>query len=187
MEQFDLIRQARGGDQAAWVNIVRRHQEPVFRLAYLRLGDADAAEDVTQETFIRAYRALSGFDPAHPLRPWLLHIALNLARNRQRALGRYLSALRRWALEVPVESPGLEDAAAVRGEALELWQAVKRLPALDQEVIYLRYFLDMPVEQAATALSVRPGTVKSRTHRALKRLRAVIERDFPALAEDRTP
>ena len=74
---------------------MREHQQAVFRLAYLLLGDADEAEDVAQETFIRAYRALERFDASRPLRPWLLRIASNLASNQRRSIGRYFGALQR--------------------------------------------------------------------------------------------
>ena len=63
----------------------------------------------------------------------------------------------------------------------------ERLPQRDQEVIYLRYFLELPIDQAAETLAVPPGTVKSRLHRALKRLEAVIDDEFPALRESRIP
>jgi RNA polymerase sigma-70 factor (ECF subfamily) len=140
---------------------------------------------VAQETFIRAYHALGRFDPARPLRPWLLRIAANLARNRRRALGRYLAALQRKLLaEPPAAEPGhVERLAAEQLEAQTLWQAVRRLGAADQEVIYLRFFLELPEAEMAAALEVAPGTVKSRLHRALKRLRAVIETDYPGLGE----
>ena len=65
---------------AAWTTLVGQQQEAVFRLAYLLLGDADEAQDVAQEAFIRAFRALHRFDPARPLRPWLLSITANLVR-----------------------------------------------------------------------------------------------------------
>jgi len=171
---------------------MREHQQAVFRLAYLLLGDADEAEDVAQETFIRAYRALERFDASRPLRPWLLRIASNLASNQRRSIGRYFGALQRLVLYDP------EARARARGEppadalgapgptpedAHSLWQAVRRLNPTDQEIIYLRYFLDLSEAEAATALEVAKGTVKSRTHRALSRLRAVVEREFPALRE----
>ena len=79
------IESARQGDETAWVELVRLHQEAVFRLAYLFLGDPDEAEDAAQETFIRAYRALGRFDTSRPLRPWLLQIVANLTRNRRRS------------------------------------------------------------------------------------------------------
>lgn len=187
MEEIELIHQARRGDQAAWEVLMRQYQDMVFRLAYLRLGDPDGAEDVAQETFIRAYKALPHFDTTRPLRPWLLQIALNLVRNRQRSLGRYLAALQRWAQDNPTAEQEIEEGTVERQDAQMLWKAVKRLPQRDQEVIYLRYFLELPIDQAAEALAVPPGTVKSRLHRALKRLEAVIEDEFPALGEDRIP
>ena len=185
MEQIELIHQARRGDEAAWEVLMRQYQEMVFRLAYLRLGDPDGAEDVAQETFIRAFKALPRFDTTRPLRPWLLQIALNLVRNRQRSIGRYLAALQRWALDNPTAEQEIEDGTVERQAAQKLWHAVKRLPQRDQEVIYLRYFLELPIDQSAEALAIPPGTVKSRLHRALKRLEAVIEDEFPALRESR--
>jgi RNA polymerase sigma-70 factor (ECF subfamily) len=70
-----------------------------------------------------------------------------------------------------------------RWQAQQLWQAVGRLRGVAQEVIYLRYFLELSEAETADALGVPPGTVKSRLHRALGQLRQVIERDFPDLRE----
>ena len=179
--EADLIRRARAGDDAAYEQLVRAHQQAVFRLAYLFLGSAADAEDVAQEVFIKALKALDRFDEARPLRPWLLSITANTARNRHRAFGRYVAALRR--LIVPEVS--ITAQVDARLEAQALWQAVRRLSAADQEVIYLRYFLELSVNEAAQAMQVEPGTVKSRLSRALDRLRDVIERDFPLLAEER--
>jgi DNA-directed RNA polymerase specialized sigma24 family protein len=78
----DLIQEARQGDGAAWEALMRLHQQPVYRFAYLMLGDPDEAEDAAQETFIRAFRSLDRFDLSRPLRPWLLSIAANLSKNR---------------------------------------------------------------------------------------------------------
>ena len=185
MTDPDLVLSAQQGAADAWETLLVQHQEAVFRLAYLLLGDADDAQDVAQEAFIRAYRALGRFDPARPLRPWLLRITANLARNRRRALGRYLAALQRaWLAEPhPTEPAPVEALTAQQMAAQALWQAVRRLPPADQEVIYLRYFLELPEAEMAAALQVAPGTVKSRLHRALKRLRAVVEIEFPELQE----
>ncbi len=182
MSEQTLIIEARAGDETAWEGLVRAHQEPIFRLAYLLLGDADEAADVAQETFIRAHRALAGFDAARPLRPWLLRIAANLARNRRRSLRRSLAALQRAFALAPVAAT-LDESAGWEGHTL--WEAVRRLGHADQEVIYLRYFLDMGEADAARALGVPQGTVKSRTSRALARLRGVIDRDFPSLRAER--
>jgi RNA polymerase sigma-70 factor (ECF subfamily) len=181
--EAQLVLLARGGDSAAWESIVRLHQEPVFRLAYLLLGDAQEAEDAAQEAFIRAYRALGSFDTQRPLRPWLLSIGANLARNRLRSIGRYLSALRRKAQSEPAYLPSAEQHSDQRQQAQQVWQAVRRLPPADQQVIYLRIFLELPVEEAGQVINVAPGTVKSRLHRALQRLKEIVDQDFPGLKD----
>src|SRR3990172_1324763 len=139
LEQTALIQRARLGDQAAWMALVGQHQQAVFRLAYLILGDPDDAEDVAQETFIRAYRWLERFDERRPLRPWLLCIAANLSRNQRRAFGRYWAALTRFGRSES-EGEGMSPQAANSNpeEPRALWEAVRRLRQADQTVIYLR-------------------------------------------------
>lgn len=162
---------------------MQAHQAPVFRFAYLLLGDPDDAEDVTQETFLRAWNNLRRFDRARPLRPWLLSIAANLARNRMRSASRYLAALTRSFRADPQPNPSLEEDQTLDQESRQLWKAVRRLSTDDQQVIYLRFFLDLSTAEASQALDVAEGTVKSRLSRALNHLRAVIQADFPFLSE----
>jgi RNA polymerase sigma-70 factor (ECF subfamily) len=183
--EAELIHRARQGDDAAWGALVGAHQEALFRLAYLLLGDADAAADVAQDAFVRAFHALAHFDTTRPLRPWLLRITGNLARNQRRSLGRYWAAVRRWIEAAPPPVTTLGDRTAQEWEAQTLWQAVRRLRPAEQEVIYLRYFLDLSEAEMAGALEVPPGTVKSRLHRAMARLRTVVDQEFPALREER--
>ncbi|GAB4580780.1 MAG: RNA polymerase sigma factor SigM [Anaerolineales bacterium] len=181
MNEAQWIESARRGDEGAWTELVHIHQEPVFRLAYLMLGDPDEAADAAQETFIRASRALHRFDLSRPLRPWLFQIVANLARNRRRSIGRYWAALQRgFQKDLPAHLD-VESRAGARLQAQRLWQAVRRLREEDQQMIYLRYFLDLPVQEAAQAAGVAEGTVKSRTSRAMSRLREVIQREFPDL------
>lgn len=189
MNETDEVTRAKGGDEVAWGALVRRHQQAVFRLAYLLLRNADDAEDVAQETFIRAYRGLDRFDSARPLRPWLLEITRNLCYNWGRALRRRVAALQRWGQAAPAAnaaSGGLDPNEQVMQEwkANTLWQAVGRLNGNDQEVVYLRCFLALSVEETAQTLKIAPGTVKSRLWRALDRLRRVVEQDFPGLREE---
>lgn len=175
-----LVGRARRGHQAAWEALVRRHQEPVFRLAYLILGDSHDAEDVAQETFIRAYLALGRFDTTRPLRPWLLSIAANLARNRRRSLGRYWAAVQRFFQANPATFLEPESPAA---DARRLREAVSRLSPPAQDVVFLRYFLELSEAETAAALKIAPGTVKSRLHRAITQLRGIIAADFPDLQD----
>jgi len=183
VDESTLVRRAIDGEAAAWEPLVLAHQEAVFRLCYLLLGDPDEADDIAQETFLRAWNHLRRFDPTRPLRPWLLSIASNLASNRRRSAGRYLAALTRAFRKEPVASTSTEEKSARQMEASDLWKAVQTLSVPDQKIIYLRYFLDLPVAETAQALQVAEGTVKSRLSRALERLRGVIQQEFPLLAE----
>jgi RNA polymerase sigma-70 factor, ECF subfamily len=171
-----LIQRARKDDPAAWEILVRRYQEPAFRLAYLILGDAAEAEEVAQDAFVRVTVALAGFDEERPFQPWLLQIVRNLARNRRRSLSRYWAYARRWWQQQsePVTFPTHQ----ARTEAQLLWQGVRRLKPAWQEVIFLRYFLELSEAETAAALDIAPGTVKSRLSRALQALRPILEQDF---------
>ncbi|MEW6084106.1 MAG: RNA polymerase sigma factor [Chloroflexota bacterium] len=184
MEELTLIRRAANGDAAAWEPLVLAHQQAVFRLTYLLIGDADDAADIAQETFLRAWKFLDRFDESRSLRPWLLSIAANLSRNRRRSAGRYLAALTRVFREQPKEVL-LDEKSAQNTEANELWRAVQQLDMPDQQIVYLRYFLDLPVSETAEVLHIAEGTVKSRLSRALEKLRKIIRQDFPVLFEGR--
>lgn len=184
MEESTLIRHAAKGDAAAWESLMRQHQEAIFRFAYLLLGDPDDAEDVAQESFLRAWKYLRRFDDSRPLKPWLLSITANLASNRRRSAGRYFAALVRAFRDEPTTSR-IEEKSAQNLEADELRSAVQRLSPDDQQIIYLRYFLDLSVNETAQVLQVAEGTVKSKLSRALEKLRNVIRHDFPVLSEGR--
>jgi RNA polymerase sigma-70 factor (ECF subfamily) len=183
--ETDIIRRAAQGDEEAYETLVRDYQDAVFRLAYLFTGDAADAQDVAQDAFIAAFRALPRFDLTRPLRPWLLQITANTARNRRRSIGRYVNALRRLVRLDPPGIPDIEGESARRIEAQGIREAMQRLSQVDKEVIYLRYFLELSVNETAEILNVEPGTVKSRLSRALGRLRDVVKQDFPLLYEGR--
>jgi RNA polymerase sigma-70 factor (ECF subfamily) len=173
LDEPTLIRHAANGDLAAWEPLMQTHQQAVFRFAYLLLGDPDDAEDIAQETFLRAWRYLKRFDPSRPLRPWLLSITANLASNRRRSASRYLAALTRAFRHE--SSATIEEKSTQHIEADTLWQAVRTLDLADQQIIYLRYFLELPVQETAQTLNIAEGTVKSRLNRALEKLRQIIK------------
>lgn len=185
MNEVEAIQRARQGDEDAWRALVHEHQTAIFRLAYLLLGDADEAEDVAQETLARAYEHLARFDETRPLRPWLLQITRNQAANHQRSARRYLAAISRWwqRADEPIDR-GADVAIDAAADAELLWQAVRSLSTSDQEVIYLRHFLALPVAEVAVTLNIAEGTVKSRSARAMTRLRTVIEANYPSLREE---
>ena len=186
LDQVLLVQRALSGDDSSWAVLMRRHQEPVYRLAYLLSGDPDEADDIAQEAFLRAYKAMERFDPDRPMRPWLLRITRNVAHNRRRSTRRYLAALQRAARLDPsltASSGAPTKNGDWRAESNRLWEAVRQLSHMDQEVIYLRYYLELSEAEAAEALDVPQGTVKSRSHRALARLQKIIQDEFPDLIE----
>lgn len=185
MTDSDFVHRARHGDQTAYEALVQAHQQAVFRLAYLLLGDPSEAEDVAQETFIQAFKALGRFDTTRSMRPWLLRIATNLAYNRRRSVRRYLAMLQRAARNDPTLIDETAPSESREADAQALWQSVRRLEHNDQQVIYLRYFLELSEAEIAETLNVPAGTVKSRLHRAVARLRGILKTDMPELWEER--
>ena len=175
-EESDLVERARRGDVVAYEELVHRYQGIAIRIAYLNVGDAAEAEDAAQEGFVKAYRALGRFRAGQPFRPWLVRIVANEARNRRRSSGRRAALALRAAMQDPSgeAAPSPEGALLAREERTALLAAVNELREDDRLVIACRYFLELSEEETAAALGLRPGTVKSRTSRALDRLRAQI-------------
>lgn len=167
-----LIDRARGGDTAAYGDLVRRHQQIAFRLALVITGSAADAEEAAQDGFVKAWRALSRFRTGEPFRPWLLAIVANEARSRRRSSARRAALVDAVAAGLPVVVPEDDPSAlAVKAERRAgLLAAVNRLAPDHREVVGLRYFLDLGEAEMAAALGCRAGTVKSRLSRALARL-----------------
>ena len=176
-DDSELITRAQRGDSAAYEEIVQRYQQVAFRTAYVITGSAADAEDAAQEGFVKAYRALHRFRAGAELRPWLLRIVANEARNRVRSSGR------RHRLELRLTegfrpgdaAPSPEAVAVALDERKRLLAMVNGLSEEDRLVIASRYFLELSGEETAAALGIPEGTVKSRLSRALARLRARVE------------
>ena len=168
-----LVEQARRGDAGAFGSLVQRYQDIALRVAYLIAGDADEAEDIAQDAFVKAHAALSRFRADAPFRPWLLQIVANEARNRRRAAGRRAHlALRAGHAASGDAAPSPEAAALADEQRRALLAAVDTLRDDDRRAIACRYFLDLSEAEMAEALGCARGTVKSRLSRALTRLRA---------------
>jgi RNA polymerase sigma-70 factor (ECF subfamily) len=175
LEDAELISRARTGDVRAYEELVRRYQDVAMRTAYLVAPEADAA-DAVQDAFVKAYAALSRFRDGAPLKPWLLRIVANEGRNRRRSEARRVGLAERAATVEPRESaadsPESEVIAAETRSTL--LAALARLRDEDREVIGARYLLDLSEAETAETLGLPTGTVKSRTSRALGRLRAAL-------------
>jgi len=179
LDEAGLVERARRGDLDAWETLVRTHQGIAFRTAYLLAGNAADAEEAAQDGFVKAYRALGRFRRGAPLRPWLLRIVANEARNRRRSAARREHLALRAAFQDrsgdAVPSP--EAALLARETHERLLAAVEALPDEHRDAVACRYLLELSEEETAAALGIRKGTVKSRLSRALARLRATLEEE----------
>jgi RNA polymerase sigma-70 factor (ECF subfamily) len=176
-EEVQLVERARGGDVRAYESLVRRYQQLAYRTACLITGSAADAEDATQEGLVKAWHALDRFRSDAPFRPWLLTIVANEARNRRRSGRRQDDLAMRVAEARPSgDAAPSPEAVALAGERRRtLLAAVARMPERDRLVIAARFFLDLSEAETAEVLGCRRGTVKSRTSRALARLRSSLD------------
>jgi RNA polymerase sigma factor (sigma-70 family) len=179
LDEAELVERARRGDLEAWETLVRTYQGIAFRTAYLLAGNAADAEEAAQDGFLKAFRALGRFRRGAALKPWLLRIVANEARNRRRsAARRERLALRAAAQDRPGDAVPSPEAALLARESHErLLAAVEQLPDEHRDAVACRYFLELSEEETAAALGIRRGTVKSRLSRALARLRETLEEE----------
>jgi RNA polymerase sigma-70 factor (ECF subfamily) len=162
---------ARRGDARAYESLVQEHQAIAFRTAYLITGSAADAEEAAQEAFVRAWLALKRFRQGAEFRPWLLAIVANEARNRVRNRRRREGLAERAAHELSWQAPSEQPVALGDGR---LREALAGLPERDRSVLACRFVLDLGEHETAAVLGIARGTVKSRTARALERLRAAL-------------
>lgn len=180
LEDESLIVKAQHGDASAFGQLVERYQDAVFRGALLVLQDASEAEDAAQEAFMKAYRALHRFHGG-ALRPWLVKIAVNEALNRRKARKRRMAVAQRIGTAGETLEWALDETLIDRERARLLRAALEALREQERVLIYLRYFLMLSEKELAGYFGCAPGTVKSRLHRALARLREVVIRRYPGL------
>src|SRR5215216_937242 len=159
-----LVRAARRGSEQAVEELFARHWSGAYRAALLVTGDRAAAEDIAQEAFLSAVRALPSFDLRRPLRPWLHRIVVNRAIDWSRARG-----LRN---EVEAGAAGEPAAPEPRDSGLgdTIAAALRRLSAEQRAVVVMRYFLELTPGEIAEALDLPRGTVNSRLRRGLDAL-----------------
>jgi RNA polymerase sigma factor (sigma-70 family) len=173
LDEERLVEMAKNGDVSAYTELVRAYQGIALRVAYLVLRDSAEAEDATQVALMKAYRALGRFRLGADFRPWLLRIVRNEALNRRRGAGRRAGLVLRVASD-PVSgdaAPSPEAVVVQQEDRSHLLRDVDGLPPRLREVIECRYFLGLSEAETARSLGVAVGTVKSRTARALARLR----------------
>jgi RNA polymerase sigma-70 factor (ECF subfamily) len=163
-----LVRAAQGGSAEAVDELFRRHWPAAHRAAWLVVHDAAAAEDIAQEAFLSALRALDRFDRRRPLGPWLHRIVVNRAIDWARA-----RALRPEADAAALPEPAAPDAAAAIGD--EVVAALADLGPEHRAVVVLRHLLGYTPGEIAAMLDLPRGTVNSRLRRALDALALALE------------
>ena len=178
LDEAELVERARRGDLEAWETIVRTYQGIAFRTAYLLAGNAADADEAAQDGFVKAHRALGRFRRGAALKPWLLRIVANEARNRRRSAGRRERLVLRAAAESrPGDAVPSPEAELLSGDRrAELLAAVEGLREEERLVVSCRFFLGLSEDETAQTLGLKLGTVKSRTSRALAQLRQEVER-----------
>jgi RNA polymerase sigma-70 factor (ECF subfamily) len=170
----DLIQRWQADDEDAFDKLYTLHSPAIYRLGWAVLQQAQAAEDVVQETFLRAHKARKRFDPSKAsLGTWLYQIALNYCRSylrRKRLLTIPWLRQNDEAPDMPDGRPGPES-VALRGEYRRLlWEAVQDLSMPLKEVVTLHYYMELPAVEIAKLLDCPEGTVYSRLHNARRRL-----------------
>lgn len=165
----DLLRRVQQGDMVAFSRLVDRYRDRLMNVIGRMLMDAEEAEDIVQESFLRVYQHRMSFDFKHCFSTWLYTIALNLARNELRKKKKY-----KFVDIFDMQSKEMETAVEPKipsniGPALEA--AIASLPEKYKNAFLLRDIEEMPYEEVARILAVPLGTVKSRVNRARSILR----------------
>jgi RNA polymerase sigma-70 factor (ECF subfamily) len=200
LHDAELVRRFKTGDEAAFVEIMARHRERITSIAFAMLKNHADADEITQDTFLRAHRGLANFRGDSSLATWLHRIAMNLSRNRY-----WYFFSRRRHLTISLEhsigadnqstfadlvASGAADPAreATTAEFTELVAScMGSLGAKSRKILMLRNTLDHSYGEIANELGVNIGTVKSRIARARKNLRALMSERCHEFSKDTAP
>ncbi|MDB5085088.1 MAG: polymerase sigma factor SigW [Bacilli bacterium] len=181
--ESQIVRRVQSGDRLAFAELVELYKNRLFNLAHRMLGNKQDAEDVLQDTFLRAYANLASYNDHHKFSTWIYRIATNacIDRLRKRKADVSLDAEQEDAegtdLYSRIASLGLtpEEEALHSETASELEQAIERLPASYRSVILLKYVHDLSLQEIADILQLPVSTIKTRIHRGREALRASLQ------------
>lgn len=166
VEESGWVEQALGGDRAAFGLLMHRYAGAVYNLAYRMLGNAEDAEDASQEIFLRAYTRLTSFDRERRFSTWVLSIGSNYCIDRLRRRRFTWLTLDDASFTLPSAEPGPERSALKREQRASVQQALQKLPEHYRLVMVLRYWQDLSYEEIAKATGLTESTIKTRLHRA---------------------
>lgn len=173
-DDAELVGRARHGDRQAFGILVRRYQRRVFALGLRHFREKADAEDLVQETFLRAWRALDRFDETRPFAPWLFRIARNWSLTQLETRKRRGDA--ELGDEIAWSGPSPDEDAERRRLRADVNRAVGELPEEQRVILHLRVAEGMSYREIADTLEVPIGTVMSRLARARETLRGKVER-----------
>ena len=183
MNNAELLRRLRRGDAAAAQELVQSYHSEIFRLALSILNDPAEAEDITQDVFIAAIKALDSYRGDSALKTWLFSITVNVCRRRwrqQKARERLMQILQSIFSLMNTNSIQPEDALIGRENKAELWRAVDGLGEKYQFPLNLFYGHELSVAEIAQVLGIPAGTVLSRLHTARERLAVLLHHENEA-------
>ncbi len=165
----ELLQQAKDGDRMAQAEVFKYYKDYIFRSAFFMLRNEDEADDIVENVFIKVFSNFSSFDMTRSFHPWLSRIVLNETRT-------YIKKNRRaytnqdFALD-NIPSRSTEN----REKAQQIQRYMKELNAKDREIISMRYFQELTIEEIARAVNISVANAKVRIHRATKKLKQIIE------------
>jgi len=169
--ESEWLSKARRGDHQAYASLVELYQRPVYNLCYRMLNSVNDAEDAAQETFLRAYRALSRYDDQRSFSTWLLSIAAHYCIDQIRRRRITVMSLEELPyFDPPDQEAGPETSFAVKEKQKQVQALLANLSPQDRAAVVLRYWYDFSYEEIGDTLSLTVSAVKSRLHRARREL-----------------
>lgn len=177
------LAQAQRGDSQAFTQLVETYQRPVYNLCYRMLGNAEDAEDASQETFLRAYRSLQKYDATRAFSTWLLSIAAHYCIDQIRRRRHLIVSLEDLPVpDIPDTSPGLESSVGLHEEQRRIRAVLNTLEPTDRAAVVMYYWYDFSYEEICQALSLTLSAVKSRLHRARRAMAQAYLEQQPQVA-----
>jgi RNA polymerase sigma-70 factor (ECF subfamily) len=178
MDEQQAIQRLKRGDIGGLEFLVERHQVRAVRTAYLITRDPGLAEDVVQDSFLRAFRSIKGFDAARPFEPWFLrsvvHAAVKAAQRSARQVPAGEQADEVLFAELAARAESVESQVESAETRQEIWDVMEALSPRQRAVIVQRYFLEMSEKEMALELEAAPGTIKWLLNAARQRLRSLL-------------
>ncbi len=179
-----LVVRCRNGDKSAWDALVDQYWQRLYSYAVQSTRSSELATDLVQETFLRVVQKLDRYEDQGKFEAWLFRILVNLVRDNSRSLSRH--PVRSGQVEIGDQKVDLIDTMPGKGQSPDaplehkeyvdrLYAAMEKLPELDRQVLLLRHYGDMPFKEIARTLDCPLGTVLARAHRALGKLRVMME------------